>query len=339
MATSNSYIFSTLTKFSDGNGKDLATFLKQFDRCCAVANKVDGDVPVKRQLLMLFVEGRARAALEEYEISQNGAQQTYAVLIGKLKEYFDSTAARETSMSLFDRRTKKITETEEEFMLDLLNLYTTANPDHAAAVALLSIKRKFLAGISPTLRSKIFVFCDDPYAAAVTRENLLAHCRRAQNLLSFEQPEIQSSNYSTDRVLVSSDDINYNYAGRGDDPLLVSAIHNLSTRLDEYERNNDRRFGNFEETIAAIGGGQQQNYRGRGGRGYNYNRGSFQNNANRGGGFQNNASGSSNPHNNHNNNNAGNYRGGFRGGFRGGSRGGGSRGGYISCSVIYDVTK
>ncbi len=60
-AASNAYIFSTLKKFSDGNGTELNSFLSRFERCCAISNKVDADVPVKGQLLMLFVEGRAAA--------------------------------------------------------------------------------------------------------------------------------------------------------------------------------------------------------------------------------------------------------------------------------------
>ena len=180
MAALNSYIMGSLKKFSDGNATELYNFLNKFDRCCAVANKVDGEVPVKGQLLMLHVEGRAEAALQEYELSQ-GAVQTYANLRAKLIEYFDSTSSREKSMKLFENRKQKLTESEEEYMLDLFSLYKAANPDHTAAVTLLAVKRKFLDGISPTLRSKLFVFCTDPYEATVTRENLLGHCRTAQN--------------------------------------------------------------------------------------------------------------------------------------------------------------
>ena len=167
MATANSFIFGALSKFSDGNGKDLALFLNEFDRCCGIANKVDGDTPVKENLLMMFVEGRAKAALQQYELSQNGVHQTYDTLKGKLKEYFDSTAARETANTLFERRTQKINETEEEFMLDIMRLYDTANPDHAANVTLLAVKRKFLSGISPAIRSKLSMFCADPYGGCL----------------------------------------------------------------------------------------------------------------------------------------------------------------------------
>ena len=61
-APSNAYIFSTLAKFSEGNGAELSSFLSKFERCCLIGNKVDVENnPVKGQLLMLFVEGRASA--------------------------------------------------------------------------------------------------------------------------------------------------------------------------------------------------------------------------------------------------------------------------------------
>ena len=192
-----------------------------------------------------------------------------------------------------------------------MRLYNTANPDNAADVTLLAVKRRFLAGISPTLRSKIFMFCADPCAGAVTSENLLAYCRQAQNLLSLEEPDnAQSSAYSTDRVLTSSHETN--------DPVL-SAIHNVAARFDNYERDSERRFEYLEEAISAIG--YQHGSRGRGGRG-GYSRGNFQNNNNTSPNHNNN-----NNNNNNNNYNNNNYRGGFRGGARGGYRGGGSRSG------------
>ena len=52
-----SYFFQSLKKFSDGNGAELNAFLNQFNKCCVVGNKVDGDTPVKGQLLMLNVWG------------------------------------------------------------------------------------------------------------------------------------------------------------------------------------------------------------------------------------------------------------------------------------------
>ena len=96
MATS--HFFGTLGKFSDGTGIDLIEYLSRFDRCCVVANKMDAEnSPVKGQLLMLHVEGRARTALEEYELSQGGVPQPYATLKQQLLDCFVSTSARETS--------------------------------------------------------------------------------------------------------------------------------------------------------------------------------------------------------------------------------------------------
>ena len=313
----NSYIFSSMGMFADGNGNDLNIFLNKFDRCCAIANKVDGDTPVKGELLMLFLEGRALAALEEYELSQAGVHQTYDTCVRKLKEYFDSTSAREASMTLFEKRKQKINESEEGFILELLRLYSTANPDHTAEVTLLAVKRKFLAGISPTLRSKIFVFCTDPYANNVTRENLLTHCRAARNLLLVEQPNPGTSNSSsTDRVLVTSEENQLSNEGNQ----LLAAFSNLATDIHEHQANTDTRLEYLEETIASMSGGQSNYNRGRGGRGFRggnsgNNRGGFQNSGGNRGSFR-------------GGNRGGNrgFRGGYRGGYRGGSRGGRGRG-------------
>ena len=225
----NSYIFSTLEKFTDGNTTDLTNFLSKFDRCCLVANKVDAEnAPVKGQLLMLFVEGRARALLEEYELSQGGAQQTYTALVAKLREHFANTTTQESSMILFESRVKKVTESEEEFMLELVKLYKAANPQQAAEVVLLAVKRKFLAGIPSNLRNNIFVFCSDPYDNGVSREALLGHCRKAKNLLSNSEPPAQER--STDRVLpVTEQSPTPNPQLDG----LVAAMSTLATTMQE----------------------------------------------------------------------------------------------------------
>lgn len=312
MAASNAYIFSTLEKFSDGNGTELNAFLSRFDRCCVVANKVDADnLPVKGQLLMLFVEGRARAALEEFELANGGVQQTYVALVAKLKEYFDSSSARESSMTLFESRTLKVNETEEEFMLQLQRLYSTANPDHAADVSLLAVKRKFLAGISPSLRDKVFVFCSDPYHANVTRENLLSHCRSARNLLSSttETPSSSTDYSTTDRVLVSSSE------GNLENQTVINTLNNLTIRFEEHVRNTDRRLDEFGDTIAAVSGNSSRFRSVRGGRGGS-NRG--RNNQ-----FNTSYNNSNFSYNNSNNNNRGGSKG--RGNFRGGSRGAGRK--------------
>ena len=297
-ATSNAYIFSTLEKFSDGNGAELNSFLAKFERCCVIGNKVDADGnPVKGQLLMLFVEGRASAILEEYEQTAGGNQLTYAELSQKLKDHFDSAETRENSMAMFESRIQKVNETEEEFMLDLLKLYQTANPDHAAAVTLLAVKRKFLGGISPTLKTNMYVFCSNPLDANVTREQLLTHCRKARNMMVAQGSEAGASGYATDKVLVHSSRHN-----GGNEDALTAAINNLVLQVQDHVANTDKRFEDVGEAIAAVSG-QRNNfrYRGRGnnrrGRGtYNNNgprdgyisRGNYNNNGSRDGYMSNN---------------------------------------------------
>ena len=249
-ASANAYIFSSMEKFSDGNGAELNSFLSKFDRCCVIGNKVDGDTPVKGQLLMLFVEGRARAALEEYEQTQGGNQQTYDALAAKLREHFDNAETRENSMSMFDVSCQKVNESEEEFMLRLLMLYKTANPNRAEAVTLLAVKRKFLAGILVALKKNVYVSCRNPLEPNVTRGELLSHCRKARNLM---MNSVESDSYATDKVLVNAEGgTNNKHPSRDTD--LVSAINNLSLRFQEHVSNTEKRFEEMGGVMAVIGG-------------------------------------------------------------------------------------
>ena len=71
-------VFSRLPKFTgvDG-GPDLDTWLKNFERCCTIAEKEE-DL-VQGQRLMLSVEGRALAVLEQVE-EEKGSQLKYSDL-------------------------------------------------------------------------------------------------------------------------------------------------------------------------------------------------------------------------------------------------------------------
>ena len=118
MAQSNAYIFSMLEKFSDCTKMTLGRWLWKFDICCTITKKedsVDGG-PIKGQLLLLYVDGRARAILEEFEDAQGGVPQTYDALTAKLKEHFESDGAREEAIKKFETRVQKVDETEEEFI-------------------------------------------------------------------------------------------------------------------------------------------------------------------------------------------------------------------------------
>ena len=58
-------IFSKLEKFTGDRHIDLRQCLRNFDRCCVIAEKSD-DLVVG-QILMLCVDGRAKAVLDQFE--------------------------------------------------------------------------------------------------------------------------------------------------------------------------------------------------------------------------------------------------------------------------------
>ena len=168
-------LFTNLGKFSSNeNGVDLTGWLRQFDRCCIVVNKTD-DL-VKGQLLMLFVEGQAKAILEELEENNGGAPQNYTHCVDTLQSCFYTPATRESKMVEFETCTQQIHETEDEFMLSLLKLYRAVNPDHDDNFRDAAKKRKFLQGISPEHRRGIFFFCNGPYATTVSLDQLVENC-------------------------------------------------------------------------------------------------------------------------------------------------------------------
>ena len=75
-------LFANLEKFT-GNNLDLVAWLRQFDRCCVVANRTED--AVKGQLLMLCVAGQAKAILENFE-EEKGAVQPFSQLKGVLEK-------------------------------------------------------------------------------------------------------------------------------------------------------------------------------------------------------------------------------------------------------------
>ena len=303
MASSVSYIFSTLEKFADDSKMTLDHWLRKFERCCIVAKKTDGaEGNVKGQLLLLYVEGRARAILEEFEDSQGGEPQTYAALVAKLKEHFESSLTREQAMKNFETRIQRFAESEEEFMLDLVKLYSLANPNHAADIKLAAIKRKFLNGISPDLRRNVFVFCNNPFEAAVTRENLLEYCRNARMHLEVK----------TEGVADNSETVML--AGSAGSEGIVAALNNLSLMVQNHVENTDKKFEEVSEVISVMNNSNRGSFR----PGGNNNRGggrSFRGSYNRGanrGGFQGNRGGFNSRFGGHNNRyNNGRGRGGF----------------------------
>ena len=243
MASSSfSVLFTRLERFSGSSTTDLPTWLKNFDRCCVIANKTD-DL-VKGQLLMMFVEGQAKAILEEFE-EEKGTPQAYSALTEKLKSYFDTVASRESKMASFESRIQKLDESEEEFMLALVKLFRTANPATAGPILDNAVKRKFLQGIPPELKKNLFVFCNNPYADTVTRTKLLEFTRNAKvHLSTVDLPNPDTS--TTTKVLAAAE------AANDDKSEIMSAIHNLSLQFNEHITKTETKFQEQDDTIAAV---------------------------------------------------------------------------------------
>ena len=106
-------VFSKLEKFTGSGSLDLRTWLHNFERCCVIAEKKD-DL-VKGQILMLCIDGTARAILGQYE-EEKATPQKFIDLRKQPEEIFDSPADRETKMTEFETRIQHVDETEEEFM-------------------------------------------------------------------------------------------------------------------------------------------------------------------------------------------------------------------------------
>ena len=153
-------IFSKLEKFTGDGNVDLHQWLRNFDRCCVIAEKSE-DLVVG-QILMLCVDGRAKAVLDQFE-EEKSTPKKYSELKKQLTAVFDSEAGREAHMTAFERCIQKIDESEEEFMTHLLQLFKAANPKAKTEVINHAVKRKFLQRISDALRRNIFIFCKNPY--------------------------------------------------------------------------------------------------------------------------------------------------------------------------------
>ena len=173
-------IFSKLEKFTGDGNIDLRQWLRNFDRCCVIAEKSE-DLVVG-QILMLCVDGRAKAVLDQFE-EEKGDPQKYTELKKQLNAIFDFN--REAHMTAFERFVQKIGESEEKFMTRLLLLYKAADPQAKTNVIIHAVKLKFLQGISDTFRRNIFIFCSNPYDDKVSHQDLLKASHDASVHLSL----------------------------------------------------------------------------------------------------------------------------------------------------------
>ena len=169
-------IFGKLEKFTGDGDVDLHQWLRSFERCCLIAEKTD-DL-VQGQLLMLCVDGRAKATLDQFEEEKKSAQK-YSELKKRLSAVFDSATDHEAKMPEFERRIQKLDESEDELMTNLLQLFRAANPEAKTEEINRAVKRKFLQGISVELQQNIFIFCNHPFDDKVSHQDLLKACRDA----------------------------------------------------------------------------------------------------------------------------------------------------------------
>eukprot|EP00794_Sanderia_malayensis_P005772 gene5772-6477_t len=137
-------VFSNLEKFTGNGNINLNQWLKSFERCCVIADKKD-DL-VLGQILMLCVDGRAKACLDQFEDAKDEPQKL-SVLKKQLQEIFDSASDREAKMSDFEQRIQRVNKSEEEFMTSLLQTFRAANPSAKDEEIDRAVKRKFLQGI------------------------------------------------------------------------------------------------------------------------------------------------------------------------------------------------
>ena len=245
--TATSVFFTKLSKYSGDITEDLNTWLREFNRCALIANKT-GDV-LKAQYLMMCLDGRAKAVLENYESEQTNPVG-FNALVEKLKEVFDNTSSRESKMSMFEVRIQQVTESEEEYMLELVKMFRNANPDVERVTIDAAVKRKFLQGISPELKRNVFIFCNNPYGEDIKREDLLAASRKARDLLKTGSDENKSS------ICVASNEQSVATAD------ILNTINNLSLQIDEKIQKQSDRIDSISHDVSRnMGRFQSRSYR------------------------------------------------------------------------------
>ena len=240
-------VFSKLEQFTGDGGLDLRQWLRSFERCCVIADK-DDDL-VQGQILMMCIDGRAKAILDHFE-AEKGSPQKYTALKAQLNAVFDSPADREAHITAFERRIQRLNESEDEFMTSLLSLYRAANPDANTEEIKRAVKRKFLQGISDNLSHNLFIFCSNPYDEKVSHQDVLKACRDAIVHLSIKQ--------SPDPSLPASDSILMAAAAPhpppSTDPTL-DAILSLANKFEEQFRITMSKIDSQQQQINAL---QQQ---------------------------------------------------------------------------------
>ena len=76
---------------------------------------------------MLCLTGQALAVVEQLEHEREGLQ-TFTQVKARLETVFDTVSSRERRMSEFENHIQRLDESEDEFMLSLVQFYKSANP-------------------------------------------------------------------------------------------------------------------------------------------------------------------------------------------------------------------
>ena len=140
-----------------------------------------------------------------------------------------------------------INETEDEYMLTIIKLHRSANPDASTDDTTRKVKRKLLNGISPQLRRNLFIFCQDPHSDTITMEKLLEAVRKTKLHVMEENDNTVSStlgNPTVSTVQPVSTPVAV-------DPTL-SAINHLTTMFTEHMQTTEAKFKEQEAQIDAI---------------------------------------------------------------------------------------
>ena len=94
-------VFSKLEQFTGDGGFDWRQWIHSFERSCVIVGK-DDDL-VKGQILMMCIDGRAKAILDQFE-AEKGSPQKYTTLKAQLSTAFDSPADREAHTTVHMQR-------------------------------------------------------------------------------------------------------------------------------------------------------------------------------------------------------------------------------------------
>ena len=250
MASGNNNIFNRIDKFSGNGETDFSSWLRTFDRACTIAQKTD-DL-VKGQIMMTCLTGQAMAAAENLELRKS-AQQKYSELKTELESVFNSAASREARMIEFDNRIQRVNESEDEFMLSLVRLFKTANPDAADDTASLAVKRKFMQGISPELRRSTFIFCSDPFATTITYQQLLEGARKARLQLTPTDQAVATG------AAAYVTNVSENCGSSQPDTRIMQAIEGLAKSFNERLDTIETRYNNQLADINSINNNNNNN--------------------------------------------------------------------------------